>query len=226
MDTPAKRCTKCGESYPLTTEYFHKDSQKKDGFYSSCIKCRIGHWYVPPPPKPPKPKRIKKVVEPKPKREPKPKQTVEQRRERDRKYRQRRIAKDPQWHQADLARKREAQRRRRRQNPQKYIDYQTEYRKKHPEKLREDARCWSANRRARSRSTDGKYTTKDVKAQLKSQNGKCWWCGKKVKKYDVDHLVPLSRGGTNHPNNIVIACPHCNRSRHNKLPHEWTDRLL
>jgi 5-methylcytosine-specific restriction endonuclease McrA len=34
-------------------------------------------------------------------------------------------------------------------------------------------------------------------------------------------VIPLDRGGSNGPENIVIACPECNHSKHNKLPHEW-----
>ncbi len=37
---PQKRCTKCGELKPATTEYFHSDKQRSDGLYSSCKTCR------------------------------------------------------------------------------------------------------------------------------------------------------------------------------------------
>lgn len=68
---------------------------------------------------------------------------------------------------------------------------------------------------------------KREKAKASAQNGKCWWCGKDVgDTYHVDHLIPLARGGTNKPNNIVIACPFCNQSKHDKLPHEWCGRLF
>ena len=35
-----------------------------------------------------------------------------------------------------------------------------------------------------------------------------------------DHLVPLSRGGTNEWTNVVTACSSCNTRKSNKLPHE------
>jgi len=67
----------------------------------------------------------------------------------------------------------------------------------------------------------------DVELQKRSQNGLCWWCGDPHgDNYEVDHRIPLSRGGTNWPENICIACFDCNRSKHNKLPHEWIGRLL
>jgi 5-methylcytosine-specific restriction endonuclease McrA len=41
-------------------------------------------------------------------------------------------------------------------------------------------------------------------------------------------VVPLSRGGSNGPENIVIACPTCNLAKKDKMPHEWPEggRLL
>lgn len=43
--------------------------------------------------------------------------------------------------------------------------------------------------------------------------GICQLCGKPVSSYTytVDHIVPLARGGTNHPDNLRIAHKDCNR---------------
>lgn len=84
----------------------------------------------------------------------------------------------------------------------------------------------NARRRARIIAVGGEHTADDIKRQLAIQNHKCWWCGVWLKKYHVDHLIPLSRGGHNGPTNIVIACPRCNLSKGDKMPHEWSDRLL
>lgn len=82
--------------------------------------------------------------------------------------------------------------------------------------------------RARKRAAKGRHTAQDIQRQLNAQRRKCYWCGKRLDKYEVDHIVPLSRGGSNEPSNLVIACPPCNNSKHNKLPHEWPQggRLL
>lgn len=44
----------------------------------------------------------------------------------------------------------------------------------------------------------------------------------------VDHVVPLVKGGSNGPDNLVIACSTCNLRKNDKLPHEWPEggRLL
>lgn len=94
-------------------------------------------------------------------------------------------------------------------------------------KNKENEKALNARRRARKRDADGKYDAKDVARQYRAQKGKCYWCGIKVGGvYHVDHVIPLARGGTNGPENIVISCPHCNLSKHDKLPHEWSDKLL
>lgn len=111
----------------------------------------------------------------------------------------------------------------------KYLAGRREYSKRYsqtPEgKLR--SRIGSHKRRALKRQNGGGYTTEDVDLMMKSQKGKCWYCQKDItKKYEIEHRVPLSRGGTNYPSNLVLACPKCNRKKYNKLPHEWNGRLL
>lgn len=104
-------------------------------------------------------------------------------------------------------------------------DRAKEYRRKNADRIRLHVR----RRRALQGNAEGSHTDRDVKRQHSAQKGRCYWCGKKVGKvYHVDHIVPLSRGGSDSPENLVIACPHCNVSKRNRLPHEWPEggRLL
>lgn len=108
------------------------------------------------------------------------------------------------------------------------------------EAYRERARQWRANhseelraitarRRARKRNAEGSHTADDIERQYAAQKGKCYYCGVKVgMSYHVDHAIPLSRGGSDGPENIVIACPSCNTKKRDKMPHEWAQggRLL
>lgn len=52
----------------------------------------------------------------------------------------------------------------------------------------------------------------------------CRWCGRQVKALvkftftgplpaHIDHVFPRSRGGQNNPENLVLACVHCNESK-------------
>lgn len=111
-----------------------------------------------------------------------------------------------------------------------------EYRRKHREiilrraKTKEGkmrAAVAGSKRRAAKRNAEGFHTSDDVDLQYRSQKGKCWHCGKDLNgKYEVDHLVPLDKGGTNWPNNIVCSCRKCNRSKGAKLLFEWNGRLF
>ena len=97
------------------------------------------------------------------------------------------------------------------------------YAERHPERVRASAQ----KQRAKRKQAPGEYTGQDLLALFKGQAGNCWWCGCKIKgKFEVDHRIPLSRGGTNDVGNIVISCMPCNRSKHDKLPSEWNGRLL
>lgn len=55
---------------------------------------------------------------------------------------------------------------------------------------------------------------------------RCQYCGRGAGELKVresltrDHLVPLSRGGTNDWTNVVTACSTCNARKANHLPHE------
>jgi 5-methylcytosine-specific restriction endonuclease McrA len=45
--------------------------------------------------------------------------------------------------------------------------------------------------------------------------GLCHYCGKKFSRdqLTMDHTIPLARGGTSTPGNIVPACRDCNRDK-------------
>lgn len=42
----------------------------------------------------------------------------------------------------------------------------------------------------------------------------CFYCGRGARPHEVcDHLLPLSRGGTHHQDNLVTACDPCNAAK-------------
>lgn len=76
--------------------------------------------------------------------------------------------------------------------------------------------------RARRVGVPGNFTKADLAEKFREQGGLCLYCGVSVRrKWTVEHITPISRGGTNGPENIAIACPTCNFSKRDKLPHEW-----
>ncbi len=78
--------------------------------------------------------------------------------------------------------------------------------------------------RAREKAAPGHFTEEDWSKQYKLQNGKCFYCNK-IKKLTIDHKVPLSRGGSNCPDNIVLACLSCNCKKNDKTIEEFSYQL-
>ena len=223
--TQIKRCSTCGEQKPL--DMFHKDCSKKSGLSSCCKSCAI--------------ERSRKhhadnretILEHR-RQHYADNRDVE--RARRRQYyasnRDAALAYGRQYRAEHRDGMREYNRQYRannheeviRQKRQYYVENRTailakdrQYRAANPDKVYQQ----SIRRRARKAAADGTYTSADIRAQLKRQKGRCYWCGKKVMDYHVDHVIPLSRGGSNGPENLVIACPSCNLSKGRKLPHEW-----
>lgn len=104
-------------------------------------------------------------------------------------------------------------------NKEKCIECVNECRRKYPEKYGMLARAMSARRRKRKADGDppakvAKWTARQAKV--------CTWCGANcASDYHVDHIIPLSRGGTHHIDNLCISCPPCNLSKGAKLPEEF-----
>ena len=84
-----------------------------------------------------------------------------------------------------------------------------------------------ANRsRARQHGAKGAFDERDVEARIDRQEACCYYCREGLEfdgrnKWQVDHFIPLSRGGSNWPSNIVIACRRCNRAKGDKTPWEF-----
>jgi 5-methylcytosine-specific restriction endonuclease McrA len=146
-----KRCTKCGERYPATAEFFTRNKNLPMGLSPWC---RICH------------------------------KTSSQ------KYRL--------------------------EHKARILENNRAYRKAHPHVHRA-----SINRRRVRKMAGVSVEPFDEHIQLMRQKSRCYYCGKKLVAYHIDHVIPLSRGGTDHPDNKVLACPSCNLKKNDKLPHEW-----
>ena len=74
-----------------------------------------------------------------------------------------------------------------------------------------------AKRRALKKN-NGIYliTPKEI---AKIQSMKCTYCGNIGG--EVDHVIPLTRGGTDSIGNLVSACRSCNASKNNRTITEW-----
>ncbi len=226
-DTPRKRCPRCTQWKPLTSEYFLPNHKHKGKFYPPCRVCdKQGHT-------------AQRRAHP----------------ERERQYQQQyyqrtyKRVRQPQndsilltpyickihgeiepyicWYSS--RRKSGNTHLFRRLCPLCKEASEEKYRPRHLERRHqwgqenpELERVYRHARRARLRNAQGSHTAQDIQEQHKRQKGKCYWCGSKLpKRYHIDHVIPLSRGGSNDASNLVIACQKCNLSKHDRLPHEW-----
>lgn len=53
----------------------------------------------------------------------------------------------------------------------------------------------------------------------------CAYCGSTVGPFSIDHVTPVSRGGTHDFENLVVACRSCNSAKGNRPVHEFVESL-
>jgi len=75
-------------------------------------------------------------------------------------------------------------------------------------------------------SCDNTITLDALENLAKEQNYNCKWCNKPLnyelpKQIHLDHIVPLSKGGTHSINNVCWSCANCNFKKSSKLPDEF-----
>lgn len=61
-------------------------------------------------------------------------------------------------------------------------------------------------------------------ATFERDNYLCQYCFTDGEALECDHIVPLAKGGTNEPSNLITACYKCNRSKRDKQITEWRGR--
>ena len=106
------------------------------------------------------------------------------------------------------------------QNAPKVCEYQKRYKKANPVK----AAVWMNDRRMREKNAPGSCTPAEWAAILDEFNYCCAYCLRHESvagKMSIDHMTPLTRGGSNDPDNLVPACRSCNSSKHDKTVLEY-----
>ena len=81
-------------------------------------------------------------------------------------------------------------------------------------------------RRAMKINAEGSFTVEEILILFDVQSGSCVYCGTELNRtgsshYHIDHIKPLSRGGTNYVDNLQLLCPHCNLSKSKKTHEEF-----
>ena len=208
-----KRCCKCSGDLPWSQ--FHKDKNRKDGLSGKCKQC-VKNYYA---------------------------ETVERRKEVARAWKaanpKKVLAYTNTWrrknmpHILELNRRwiakmtpeqkqlfRDAANLRQKQfvaglSPEDRKAYFSRKKSKHPRNPLTRAVGRSLYR-ARKKGAGGRYTKQDWQELCERFGNRCLACGKIDCYLSPDHVIPLSRGGSNHITNIQPLCLPCNLSKNAK----------
>lgn len=131
-------------------------------------------------------------------------------------------AKTQRWREANPDKWRDSNRRSKRANQQKYTDRQRADYAINPEKYRTVER----KRRAQIKGSGGVHTAADLAEILKAQGNRCAYCHANLTaKKHVDHIVAVSRGGSNDRANLQYLCATCNKSKSARDPIDFAQSI-
>lgn len=91
-----------------------------------------------------------------------------------------------------------------------------------PEKHRTSRKNRKYNRRARE---GGGMTAAELRQWEAAQKKVCHWCGVRCDDHEIDHRVPLAKGGKHERRNLVISCRPCNRRKGARDPVEFAQSM-
>lgn len=103
----------------------------------------------------------------------------------------------------------------------KNVNRARQWRKDNPDRSAALSQASDRNRRARELKCNGTHSPADIEAILKRQKFRCAECRSSVRSRKcrhVDHIMPLSLGGSNWPSNLQVLCPKCNLRKGAKDP--------
>lgn len=205
-----KQCTKCRVEWPRDVAHFHRSARARDGLKWECKACEAARYQAD------RESRIAKSAA---------RYAILRESGNREAYRQKareRYAANREARRAYFAKYREA-------NRDKMRAYFKDFRAKTIDEYRLRQIVTEGKRRAIKRGGLGLTIPPTIIAALQvAQKDRCWCCQSKLLgKFDVDHRIPLSRGGSHTEDNLVLACASCNRSKGAKMPWEMSGgRLL
>jgi 5-methylcytosine-specific restriction endonuclease McrA len=218
VELPPKECPKCHEIYPRIPEFWSRDNSLVSGLCGTCKNCKNKYRErfrrEHPEYESVRRKRYQMT-------------SADKRAAIESRYRDRNREKTLARHHLYFI-----------NNKSKFAQQAALYRQRHPERAVAASSRWrrkhliasraiAHKRRARELNAPGAFTDTDIKLLYKLQEGTCYYCGVELNGvYHIDHYVALTKGGSNWPTNLRLACQPCNNRKHNKSPHEFIKSIL
>lgn len=190
-----KVCGGCGIEKPLSE--FNKNKRYKDGHVTWCKACCAKY-------------REERAKDPEKKAQDK--------------------ARTDQWYwdnREEKKAKNNARSRERWHNDQEYRDRKNQQKKdahkakygvdpEYTERYKKQSRKLRRIRRVRLLNVVGSHTPEEFEALCKKYDYRCLRCGAQTKELAEDHVVPVTKGGTDCISNMAPLCKSCNSKKHNK----------
>lgn len=94
------------------------------------------------------------------------------------------------------------------------------------EKNREKSKAINKINKMRRRAAPGICTQQDIARMRIEQRMQCKYCKACLEPgYHLDHIMPITLGGTNWPENLQLLCPTCNLRKNAKHPEEFERQI-
>lgn len=110
----------------------------------------------------------------------------------------------------------------RQSHPEAELARQRAWRAAHPDNVRN----WNQTRRARIAGNGTDLTPKEWQQILDDFDHRCAYCHTDEALLQMEHVLPVSRGGRHTKSNVVPACGPCNRQKGTKTALEYRMRVI
>ena len=105
-----------------------------------------------------------------------------------------------------------------RKSRDKYAEERNAYQREYGKENRDKLTLFTNIRRARKLAAEGSHTDKEWQSLKAFYDYKCLCCGKREPEIRLtrDHVIPLTKGGTDSIDNVQPLCARCNSKKNNK----------
>ena len=105
-----------------------------------------------------------------------------------------------------------------RKSRDKYAEERNAYQRDYGKENRDKLSLFTNIRRARKLAAEGSHTDKEWQSLKAFYDYKCLSCGKREPEIRLtrDHVIPLTKGGTDSIDNVQPLCARCNSKKNNK----------